>query len=202
MPQSPMPKPKDPSDQPVSKAPTEASSDAPTPALEGQSLETMIEVLATATAQMQGLKGSQLKDTVRELVREVQNVARDVENKAAADESRKAATAEVERLVDVIARSSQQAAKALDPHRKAIAAMFRSVDFEKMSLGLKLINDYLNDPDTVTEQQIKKLLGEMQATMGPMVGYDPEREEAQQREEIRKDVQARLDKIFKKPEPK
>jgi hypothetical protein len=66
-----------------------------------------------------------------------------------------------------------------------------------MSLGLRLVHEYLQNPNAVTEDRIKELMGDLEATMGPIVNYDPSREDEQRREEIKKDVQSRLEKIFK-----
>ncbi len=188
-----MAKPKDPADPPVPAAPTSKPGDP----LAQLSMEQMIEVIATVSAQMQGLKGGELKDEVRSLVREVQHVAKDVEMKVAVDDTRKQAVGEIQRLLEILMQASVKTAQVIGPHRDAIAQMFRHVDFEKMSVGLKLINDYLKNPNAVTEVEIKSMMKDLEATMGPIVNYDPSREDEQRREELKQDVQSRLDKIFK-----
>ncbi len=191
-----MTKPKDPADS--TPKPTDpagpAVDEAPTSPVE---LQNMIEIIATAAAQSQGLRGSQLKEQVRELVTQVQGVAKEVELAMAVDESRKHTVSEIQRLIDVMMQAGQNTAKVIGPHRDAIARMFRHVDFEKMSMGLRLVHEYLQNPNAVTEDRIKELMGDLEATMGPLVNFDPTREDERRREEIKKDVQSQLEKIFR-----
>ena len=192
-----MAKPNDPVDSPPIDPAKPVSVVTPEDPLKGKPLDYVIEVLANASGQLQGLKGAELKRHVAELVAQVQAVASSVQADLQAEESRKAAAAEVGRLIDVLARTSGMGGAAMAAHRDTIAKAFAGVDIEKMAQGLRLFADWLQHPTQVNEAEVKQLIEKLQATMGPMVGYDPAREDEARRERIKVDVQSRLDKIFR-----
>ncbi len=171
------------------------------PMLAGQPLEVLIEVLATAAGQMQGLKGAELKARVSELTDQVQTLAKSVEQKVADDDQRKAAAAEVERLIDMFVRTGSAAGKALEKHRDQITAQFRSVDLQQVAAGMRVLADWMSNPTVEKEAEAKALMEKLQATMGPLVGYDPkatqEAEDEKRRAEIKADVKKSLDEIFR-----
>jgi len=169
--------------------------------LAGQPLEVLIEVLATAAGQMQGLKGAELKRRVTELTGQVQSLARTIDQTVADDEARKAAAKEVERLIDMFVRTGTAAGKALDKHRDQIAAQFRGVDLQQIAAGMRVLADWMANPSVEKEAEAKALMEKLQTTMGPIVGYDPQREEEQRRAEIKADVKKSLDEIFRPKKP-
>jgi hypothetical protein len=181
----------------TSKKDKPGDQDSPDAQLAGQPLEVLIEVLATAAGQMQGLKGAELKERVTELTGQVQQVAKSVERQIADDEHRKQAAAEVERLIDMFVRTGTAAGKALEKHRDQIAAQFRGVDLQQVAAGMRVLADWMANPSAEKEVEAKALLEKLQTTMGPLVGYDPQREEEQRHAEIKANVRKSLDDIFR-----
>jgi len=169
--------------------------------LTGQPLDVLIEVLATAAGQLEGLKGAELKKHVTELTHRVQQLAQSVEERVVVDEQRRAVAAEVERLIDVFVRTGTTAGNLIDKNREAIAKAFRGVDLDRVAEGLRLFADWMQNPTSQSETQVKQLVEQLQATLGPMVGYDPQREEEQRRAEIKADVKKSLDEIFRPKKP-
>jgi hypothetical protein len=169
----------------------------PEATLAGQPLEVLIEVLANAAGQMQGLKGAELKQHVTELTGQVQSLAKSIEQTVADDEARKAAAQEVERLIDMFVRTGTAAGKALEKHREQIATQFRGVDLQQVAAGMRVLADWMANPTVEKEAEAKALMEKLQTTMGPLVGYDPQREEEQRRAEIKADVKKSLDDIFR-----
>jgi hypothetical protein len=174
---------------------------SPEEMLAGQPLEVLIEVLATAAGQLEGLKGAELKKRATELTSQVQSLAKSVERTAADDQARVAAAKDVERLIDMFVRSGTAAGKALDKHRDQIAAQFRGVDLQQIAAGMRVLADWMANPSPEKEAEAKALMEKLQTTMGPIVGYDPEREREQRRAEIQADTKRRLDAIFRPKKP-
>lgn len=199
-----MAKPKDPSDKPVKAGeapPPERSGEEPIDPLAGLPLQAMIEAIATAAGQLKGLQGPELKRAVNEAVFQIQGVANQAAAQNQAEEARIAAAAEVQRMLDIFARTSAGVSDALAPHRNAIASMFQNVSIDKIADGLRVISDYMKSPTPQNEATAKKLFDDLQATMGPVMSYDPAAADEERRAQIRADVQSRLDKIFR-PEKK
>lgn len=165
--------------------------------LAGAPLDVVIEVLANASGQLRGLHGSDLRKHVAEVVDSVKALAKTVERKVHDDELRRSTAAEVERLIDMFMRTGTATGAAVAKNRDAIAKSFRGVDIDKIGAGLRLFADWLQNPSAETETNVKKLIEELQVTMGPIVGFDPKAEEAARSAQIKADVKASLDEIFR-----
>jgi hypothetical protein len=165
--------------------------------LAGQPLEVLVELLATATGQMRGLEGSELKKHVAEMTTQVQALATQVEVKVLDDDARKKTAQEIERLIDVFIRTGSAAGQALASFREPVLKAFQGVSLDKMAEGMRMLADWLQNPTSEGEAQVKELMEGLQKTMGPMVGHDPEREEQERRAQIKADVKASLDEIFR-----
>lgn len=166
--------------------------------LAGAPLDLVIEVLANASGQLKGLQGLDLKKHVNEVVQQVKRLSESIERKVNDEELRKEASAEVERLIDSFTRTGSAASKVIAQNRDAIAKQFQGVSLEKIAEGMRLFADWLQNPNPQSEAQVKALIEQLQVTMGPMVGYDPAREEEERRAQIKADVRKSLDEIFNK----
>jgi hypothetical protein len=174
--------------------PKKPSADAKNPddPLAGQPVEVIVDVLSKLSGQIQGLDGAELKRHVVRVATQLQDITRSVEQKFAVEATRKEAAAEVERLVEVLVRTGTSAGKALEQHRKPIAQAFQGADIQKLADGMKLLATWMTNPNEQTEQEAKALLNDLQTTMGPKVGYDPEQEERDRRAAIAEDVKKRM----------
>ena len=56
---------------------------------------------------------------------------------------------------------------------------------------------WLRNPTADKSAQVQDLIANLQATMGTMTGLDPEREDEARREQIRKEVRASVEQIFR-----
>ena len=166
-----------------------------------ESLDVMMEALATVTAKMQGLEGAELhrhvnraKDQVHKLVEATQREQRDVE-------ARRAAADEVERLIDTVVKTGTVAGRAIQKKRGAITNTFRGVELDKFAEGLRVFADWLRHPTTETQAEVEQLISQLESTMGSSRDADAEREAAEQKARIAQTVRNSLDKIFgpKKP---
>ncbi len=162
----------------------------------GQPLEVLVQVLATAAGQMRGIDGKELEQHVRDLTAQVQVVAQQVEAKVHDEDVRQKTAQEVERLIDVFVRTGSAAGQALAGFREPVVKAFQGVSLDKMAEGMRMLADWLQNPTSETEAQVKELMEGLQKTMGPMVGHDPEREEQARRDAIKADVKKSLDGIF------
>jgi hypothetical protein len=183
-----MPKPSD---------PPKPAADTPEDPLAGAPLDVVVEVLAHASAQLQGLQGADLKKHVAEVTVSVKALAKSVERKVQDEEQRKAAGAEVERLVDMLTRTGTATGAAIAKHRDAITKAFHGVEFQQIAKGLRTFSDWLQNPSSHSEAEVKLLLEDLQTKMGPSVGPDPKRDEAARSAAIKADVKASLDEIFR-----
>jgi len=161
----------------------------------------LVEVLALLAGRLQGLQGIDLKKHIGELKTQVQSVVDQVEQQQQTDAARDQAAIEVEKLVDSVVATGSSAGRALEAQRGPILDAFRAADLHKAAEGLHLIAEWLSHPSDDTRKKVETLVDELQRTMGTVIGYDPAREDAARREEIRAGVKDSLDKIFKAPRP-
>ena len=166
-----------------------------------QNLDELMEALATVSAKLQGKQGGEIdahvrhvKDSVKQLVQTVQLQEQD----AAA---RKQAAAQVEELLDAVTKLQNPAGQAVAGSREPIAQAFRGVDLARMADGMRVFAEWLAHPNTQNKAQAEQLIAQLQHVMGPMVGHDPEREEAERKAQIKADVQKSLDEIFRGKKP-
>jgi hypothetical protein len=179
----------------------------PPPAAPTLTLNDLMEALAKVTAKLQGAEGDGVRQQAGEVRQQVTALIDKLEQRGEPDEAtRKAAAAELERLVEAVAKTGTAAGKALEQQREPLKQAFSGVPMSSVAEGLHRFADWLANPTPDKEAEVKRVVEQLQQTLGPLVGFDPvaaqEREDAKQRAEIRADVQKSLDSIFrpKKPE--
>lgn len=122
---------------------------------------------------------------------------------ADATQARKtAAAAEVEKLVDAIARAGAAASRAVTKQGAAASQASGSLDLSSLTDALRRFTALVQSGTPESQDKIKELLGQLEATFGSSVGKlfaadatRPTREDEERRAEITKDVQASLDEI-------
>ena len=74
-------------------------------------------------------------------------------------------------------------------------------DLAQVSAALRVFAEWLRTPTSANEAQAERAMSELAATVGPLVGWDPAREDAARRAQYRREARAALDEIFAdKPE--
>lgn len=179
------------------KNPTDAPPAPPVDPLAGQPIDVVIEVLATAGGKMQGLDGRALQQHVQHAVAEAQRVVADVERRQSVEEQRKAAATEIATLLDTLIRSGTGIAAELEKQREPIINGFRAADIETLAKGMQQLVDWMSNPSPETEAKAKELIAQLQQTLGPVFGIDPEAAEEARREQMRADVRKTLDDAFR-----
>jgi hypothetical protein len=165
--------------------------------LAGQPIEFVIEVLATAGGRMEGLEGAALKRHVASAITEAQRVVADVERKATEEEQRKAAAAEISNLLDTMVRSGNALGKELQKTKGPLVNAFRAADFTTFAAGLQQLMEWMQSPSPENDVQAKALLKQLENTMAPAFGIDPDAAENARREQMKLDVRASLDAAFR-----
>jgi hypothetical protein len=97
---------------------------------------------------------------------------------------------EVEQLQAIVAQTEQQRA----PGAPMGLAGF---DLAQVSGALAAFAEWLRTPTRASEAQAERAMAELQATLGPIVGWDPAREDAARRAQYRQEARATLDEIFR-----
>ena len=162
-----------------------------------QNLDELMEALATVSAKLQGKQGRELESHVKHVKDSVKHLVQTVNQSEQDAALRKQAAAQVEQLLDAVAKIGSPAGTAVAGAREPIAQTFRGVDMVKMADGLRVFADWLAHPSTANKAQAEQLIAQLQHVMGPMVGHDPAREDEERRAQIKKDVQKSLDEIFR-----
>ena len=189
-----MTKKKDPGKRPIApQSPEEVLANAP--------LDVLMEALAKVSGQLQGKQGGELRKHVGEVKTQVDGVIQGMQLKLEDQEARKVVAGQVEKLVDAVVRTGTAVGDAVAAQRGAIVQAFRGVDLNMMADGLRLFAGWLQNPNDADAAKVKALVEQLQTSMGSMVGYDPARAEAEQAAEIKRDVQASMDEIFRGKKP-
>ena len=162
-----------------------------------QNLDELMEALATVSAKLQGKQGKELDTHVRHVKDSVKQLVQTVKLQEQDAIMRQQAAAQIEQLLDAVTKLQNPAGQAVAGARDPIAQTFRGVDLAKMADGMRVFAEWLAHPNNQNKAQAEQLVAQLQHTMGPMVGYDPEREDAERRAQIKADVQKSLDEIFR-----
>jgi hypothetical protein len=103
--------------------------------------------------------------------------------------ARTQAAAEVEQLQAIVA----------DTERQRVPGSPAGLGFDLAQLGdaLRVFTAWLRAPSAANEAEARRAMAELQATLGPLVGWDPEREDAARRAQYRQEARAALDEIFR-----
>lgn len=179
---------------------------APAPAankpLDEYPLQTLVEALANVLAKQQGFQGTELRRWVSDIQGQVQSLVSLLQIKAEEEQQRQQTTAEVEQLIEGIAKNGTSAGRAIAEHRDTIAQAFRGVDLTKIADGLSVLSSWMRNPADDKAGQVQDLIANLERTMGAFAGIDPELREQQRREQIHKEARERVEQIFRSNEAK
>jgi hypothetical protein len=104
------------------------------------------------------------------------------------------AAADVEELQAIVAQTARQ-------RTPDSPARIDGFDLAQVAGALRVFAEWLRTPTRANEAQAERAMSELQATMGPLVGWDPGREDAERRARYQREARATLDEIFRdKPE--
>jgi hypothetical protein len=125
----------------------------------------LVEALASVAARQQGFEGVELRRHTSDLSGQIQALLRAFEIKATELRQRTKTSAEVERLLDAIARTDTTAGRAIAAHRADIAALFGGIDLAQLSSSLQTLVAWLRDPAHANQASMQQLLAELQASV-------------------------------------
>ena len=69
-------------------------------------------------------------------------------------------------------------------------------DLAQVSAALRVFTEWLRTPTPANEARAERAMSELAATVGPLAGWDPAREDAAKRAQYRREARAALDEIF------
>jgi hypothetical protein len=70
-------------------------------------------------------------------------------------------------------------------------------DLAQVAAALRVFAEWLRTPTPANEASAERAMTDLQATMGPLIGWDPAREDAARRAQYRREARAALDEIFR-----
>lgn len=108
--------------------------------------------------------------------------------------ARTRAAADVEQLQAIVAQTGAQAERQRTPEG---ATGLDGFDLARVSGALRVFAGWLRTPTRANEAQAERAMSELQATLGPLVGWDPAREDAARRARYQRAARAALDEIFR-----
>jgi hypothetical protein len=100
--------------------------------------------------------------------------------------ARTQAAADVDRLQALVGETEQQRT----PGSPA------GFDLAQVSGALRVFTEWLRTPTAANEAKAERAMSELAATVGPLVGWDPAREDAAKRAQYRREARAALDELF------
>jgi hypothetical protein len=71
------------------------------------------------------------------------------------------------------------------------------IDLAQVTGALRVFTEWLRTPTPAHEAQAERAMSDLQATLGPLIGWDPGREDAARRAQYRQEARAALDEIFR-----
>jgi hypothetical protein len=185
-------------------------------------LTELVDVIATTAAKLRQESGADIKRHLEEVRDQVAHAgapaapaapaapgtstggnATAAAGAAAAQARKTAATAEVEKLVDAVARAGAAASRVVAKQGTAAASQAPGVlDLSSLTDALRRFTALLQSGAPESQDKITELLGQLEARFGSSVGKvsaadtaRPRREDEEHRAEIPQDVQASIDEI-------
>jgi hypothetical protein len=157
----------------------------------------LIEALAAVSTRLQGVDAAEIRQQVGQVKQQVETLGEVMQERAEDEHARARAAESVERLIESIARTGTAAGRAVDRQRGPIQQALQGVDVTHLAAGLRVFADYLVNPTEENQEQARQIIETLQQTMGPLIGWDPAREQEERRAAIKRDVRASLDEIFR-----
>jgi hypothetical protein len=159
-------------------------------------LEAMMEALVRVSSTEQVMNNKETRQQLEELRRRVQGVVSTVRMKLEEAEQRKRLAGEIDQLIDNVAQIRNAVGAAVSGSRDKLKAASRSDTLLKMSEALRLISDWLGNPDAAKQARVEQLIEQIRAVTGASPFYDEAAEEAKRKAELEASVKQSLDEIF------
>lgn len=67
------------------------------------------------------------------------------------------------------------------------------IDLAQLADAVRLLAGWLREPTSANEAQAQRAISELQASVGPLIGWDPAREDAARRQQYRQEARSALD---------
>jgi hypothetical protein len=174
-------------------------------------LPELVEVLSKTSDKLRQEDGAEIRRHVEEVRDQVAHLGETMRAAAAAaddDVGRKAAAAEVAKLVDVVGKTGAAAGRALAKQGELIGQAIRqalgTIDTSALTDALRRFGALVASGTPESKAKIQELMAELEAKVGASLGKlftaeteRQQREDEERRAAIKKDVQASLDEIFR-----
>jgi hypothetical protein len=175
----------------------------PLPPADTLPVDQILQLLAAVTERARGPEGEVIRAFVDDVRAQVHQIAETTEADTEMNAAKKTVALQIERLLESVLATGVAIGKVIEPHQQQIQNAFAGADLSKVGDSLQLIASYMQNPDEETKQRAQSMLADLERTLGPLVGYDPEREDRERRERIRDEVKTSMSKIFaNRPMPK
>lgn len=130
-----------------------------------QPVARLIDALAQAAAAQHGFTGDEAQAQAGELIRQLTALVHRHQVAASEQRLRTKTSADVERLLDAIAKTDTEAGRALAGHRADVAELFRAIDLAQISTSIQQLVDWLRDPSQQSKLSMQQLLGQLQTKL-------------------------------------
>jgi hypothetical protein len=102
--------------------------------------------------------------------------------------AREGAAREIDELRATIAQAAPQ----------RVPGALPGLDLARLADALRVFGAWLRAPTPANEVEAERAMAELRLEVGPLLGWDPGREDAARREQYRREARAALDDIFDK----
>lgn len=167
-----------------------APAPAPAPALDQLPVPALIDALALAVARHEGFEGNDLRRHASDFAGQIHTLVRMYQITAREELQRRQSTAEVEQLLDGLARTGAPIGAVIAAHRADIIDAFRQLDLAAIGGGLQVLMQWMRSPTAGHRASVEQLLAALQATPG--TASDASREADASRGRINQAVRASL----------
>jgi hypothetical protein len=134
-------------------------------AADARDVPALIDELAAAVVHQEGFAGPELPRQAGDLAGQIRTLIRMYQIQAREELTRRESTAEIEQLIDSLARTATPIGAAIAAHRADIVDAFRRVGLAELGRGVQVLMQWMRDP-AAGRAPVEQLLAELRATLG------------------------------------